>query len=103
MGKPDGMLLLAIRCRALDEVTVLDVSGGADFYGPGAADHLFTGRDCSRAFSLGSLDAAHLHGCMEGATESEWSLLYEWQSKLCAKYPTVGTLLSPPNQPQPQQ
>ena len=98
---PESMLLLALRSSDSESPVVLDVeSGGESFYAPGNPYHVFTGKDCSRAFSLSSLAKEHHHGNMDGASETEWKTLDEWFEKLSAKYPTVGTLLPPKVPPQ---
>ena len=93
---PDSMLLLAIRSsNSSENPIILDVeAGGEGFYGPGCPYHGFTGKDASRAFSKSSIKPAHWHGDMDGATASEWSVLDEWYTKLSAKYPIVGYLVS---------
>ena len=97
----ESMLLLAIRSSTCEQAMILDVSeGGADYYGPGAPYHAFTGRDCSRAFSLTTLEAEHQHADMSDATPEQWAVLDDWAKKLSAKYPIVGTLIP---DPQPQE
>ena len=96
LAKHDGstdshQLLIALSCsRTPTKATILDVTSGANHYGQGCAYHMFAGRDCSRAFSLGSLDTEHLHGDMSNATSAEWQLLDQWHEKLTEKYPAVG-------------
>lgn len=91
----DAMLLIAIRSSS-NPVTasVLDVANGSEFYGPGNPYHCFTGKDASRAFSLMSLKAEHMHPDMQDASTEEWAVLDDWAKKLSAKYPSVGFLIS---------
>ena len=98
----ESMLLLAIRSSSSEAPIVLDVAAsGEEYYGPGRPYHCFTGRDCSRAFSLSSLAKTHHHGNMSGASEAEWNTLDEWFKKLSSKYPMVGTLLLTPTELSP--
>ena len=101
--RPDSMLLLALKSSTSAQATILDVSEGAlDYYGPGAPYHVFTGRDCSRAFSLTTLKPEHLHADMTDATREEWAVLDDWAEKLSAKYPVVGTLIPEAKPANPQ-
>ena len=95
----DSMLLLALKSSKCEQAMILDVSSSPDYYGPGAPYHVFTGRDSSRAFSLTTLKAEHIHADMTGATPQEWAVLDDWAAKLSAKYPVVGTLLAEPQRP----
>jgi membrane-associated progesterone receptor component len=92
-GLNTSKLYVAMRCSAEPHSAVIyDVSDGAEFYGPGGPYDCFAGRDCSRAFSLGSLSATDLHADMSQATMAEWLCLDDWHEKLSAKYPVVGRM-----------
>ena len=91
--RPDSMLLLALQSSTSGDIAILDVSAGSDYYAPGMPYHCFTGRDCSRAFSLTSLKPEHMHSNMKDASDAEWAVLDDWHKKLSAKYPMVGILL----------
>merc|ERR1711975_54047 len=93
--QPDNLLLLALHRTGSEHATVLDVSEGAEFYGPGAPYHVFAGKCCSRAMSLMSLEQTDCHGDMSAATAKEWDVLDNWYTKLSDKYPTVGWLSLP--------
>ena len=79
-------VLLAIKGR------IYDVSAGQAFYGPGRSYHKLTGKDATRAFCTGCLDAACLISSTRGLSAKQlreadrWIELYEHHDK----YKLVG-------------
>jgi len=73
---------------------IYDVSGGKAFYGPGRTYHPLAGKDASRAFCTGCLEAECLISSLQGLTEAQrseadkWVELYEHHDK----YKLVGRL-----------
>mmetsp|Transcript_3203 Transcript_3203/g.10399 ORF Transcript_3203/g.10399 Transcript_3203/m.10399 type:complete len:158 (-) Transcript_3203:422-895(-) len=77
-------LLLALKGR------VIDVSAGADFYGPGGPYGIFAGKDASKGFAMMSLKEEDAHSDLTGVDDDHLRILDDWYSKLTGKYPTVG-------------
>jgi len=77
-------LLLALKGR------VIDVSAGADFYGPGGPYGIFAGKDASKGFAMMSLKEEDAHSDLTGVDDDHLKILDDWYSKLTGKYPTVG-------------
>merc|ERR1712146_274856 len=77
-------LLVAIKGR------VLDVRGGAEYYGPDGPYKVMAGRDASKAFAMMSLNAEDAHADLSGVPDNHLKILDDWYDKLTKKYPTVG-------------
>lgn len=81
-------LYLAIHGR------IYDVTAGGSFYGPGRSYHKLVGKDATRAFCTGCLEAACLISNVDGLSESQlheahrWIELYEHHDK----YKLVGSV-----------
>ncbi|XP_057731699.1 membrane steroid-binding protein 2-like [Arachis stenosperma] len=84
---PAKPLLIAIKGQ------IYDVSSGRNFYGPGGAYAMFTGKECSRALALLSFKPDDINGNLEGLDESELAILEDWEYKFIEKYPKVGQLV----------
>ena len=81
---PSKPLLLALKGR------VLDVSAGAEYYGPEGPYQLMAGKDASYAFAMMSLKAEDAHANLAGVPDEHLKILDDWFDKLTKKYPTVG-------------
>ena len=81
--------------------TVLDVSKGASFYGPGGPYEVLGGKDASRALAVMDMKgkAAWARDCairrIDDLSAEELKILDDWAKKLSAKYPTVGKIVEP--------
>ena len=84
--QPHHPLLLAIKGR------VLDVRGGADFYGPDGPYKVMSGRDASKGFAMMSLKVEDAIADVSDVPEDHIKILDDWYDKLTKKYPTVGIL-----------
>eukprot|EP00401_Gymnodinium_catenatum_P083308 CAMPEP_0117605430 /NCGR_PEP_ID=MMETSP0784-20121206/79190_1 /TAXON_ID=39447 /ORGANISM="" /LENGTH=165 /DNA_ID=CAMNT_0005408475 /DNA_START=89 /DNA_END=586 /DNA_ORIENTATION=- len=69
---------------------VFNVWRGAEFYGPGAAYHVFAGRDASRLLAKHILKDSEDNG--EALTPKELATLQDWKHHFGRKYGSVGTL-----------
>ncbi|KAA8491568.1 putative steroid-binding protein 3 [Porphyridium purpureum] len=78
-------------------VTVFDMSAGngLDFYGPGAAYHVFTGKNASRGLAKMLLEAHEVEGpiSLQELSGSETDALAGWYQKFLSKYTVVGELI----------
>ena len=84
--QPHHPLLLAIKGR------VLDVRGGADFYGPDGPYKVMSGRDASKGFAMMSLKVEDAIADVSDVPEDHIKILDDWYDKLTKKYPTVGRI-----------
>jgi len=65
-------LLLALKGR------VIDVSAGADFYGPGGPYGIFAGKDASKGFAMMSLKEEDAHSDLTGVDDDHLKILDDW-------------------------
>jgi len=93
-GVKGAPLLVAVRGN------VYDVGPGRSFYGPGAAYHVFAGRDASRGLATNSLDEDEkddLDGPLDelkGLTDDQTEALNGWEERFRSKYLLVGKLVA---------
>ena len=81
---------------------VFDVSAAADFYGPGGPYSVFAGHDASRALATFSVDAAQFKDSYDDLADlkpSQLESVKEWEMQFLEKYPVVGKLLKPGEEP----
>ena len=72
---------------------VYDVSRGVGFYGPGKTYSVYAGKEVSRALGKMSLQDSDCNGDIADFTEKEHRILEQWEGKLAAKYPVIGTVV----------
>ena len=72
---------------------VYDVSRGVAFYGPGKTYSVYAGKEVSRALGKMSLQDSDCTGDLSDFTEKEYRILEQWEEKLAAKYPVLGTIV----------
>lgn len=90
-GKP---VYIAVKDPFSSSVTVFDMSGGSDFYGPGGPYHVFAGKNATHGLAKSSVDAAKVYGDLDKLTESEKDTHMQWYQKYQSKYPVVGNLVA---------
>merc|ERR1719316_1282720 len=74
---------------------ILDVTAGAEIYGPGGGYHLFAGHEVTRCLATMSFDSSSLDDVSWVPTEmDELNILRNWIEKLMEKYPVAGRLKS---------
>ncbi|KAI1721232.1 cytochrome b5-like heme/Steroid binding domain-containing protein [Ditylenchus destructor] len=79
---------------------VYDVTRGKDFYGPDGAYGNLAGHDATRA--LGSMDVKQVkneYDDLSDMAQSDLDDAREWAERLAMKYPIVGRLLAPGEEP----
>lgn len=94
--KSNGRILMGVLGR------VFDVSNASDFYGPGGPYSVFAGRDASRALATFSVDSSQFkdtHDDLSDLKPSQMSSVKEWEMQFLEKYPVVGKLLKPGEEP----
>jgi membrane-associated progesterone receptor component len=92
----EGRILIGVLGR------VFDVSNAADFYGPGGPYSVFAGRDASRALATFSVDSSQFKDTYDDLSDlkpSQLSSVKEWDAQFLEKYPVVGKLLKPDEEP----
>lgn len=98
-GEDDKPLYIAVKDPFGSSVTVFDVSGGSDFYGPGGPYHVFAGKNATHGLAKSSTDAAKVYGDLDKLTESEKDTHMQWYQKYESKYPVVGNLVGDDSKP----
>jgi membrane-associated progesterone receptor component len=89
-GAEGGRILLSLQGK------VIDVTGGAESYGPGGSYHLFAGHDVTKCLALMDLNEASLDDLdFVPETEDAKKSLDSWLSRLTSKYDVVGDLVPP--------
>ncbi|KAJ2388445.1 Dihydrodipicolinate synthase [Coemansia sp. RSA 2559] len=79
--------------------TVYDVTPGKSFYGMGGSYSLFSGRDCTHNFAIGSVNKQDLPPVdsdpvdLQTYTEEQQKAALNWQERLSQKYKVVGKLV----------
>ncbi|CDF37981.1 unnamed protein product [Chondrus crispus] len=91
-GEDDKPLYIAVKDPFGSSVTVFDVSGGSDFYGPGGPYHVFAGKNATHGLAKSSTDAAKVYGDLDKLTESEKDTHMQWYQKYESKYPNRFSL-----------
>jgi len=72
---------------------LIDLTSGAELYGPGCGYHLFAGHDVTKCLATMSLEPADLDDLDWTPTSDEdQHTLNNWLEKLKAKYPVAGSL-----------
>lgn len=84
---PSKPIYVAIKGR------VFDVSTAKNFYGPGGAYAVFSGKDASRALAKMSKNEEDVVPSIDGLSEKELEVLADWEKKFEAKYPVVGRVV----------
>ncbi|XP_010670833.2 probable steroid-binding protein 3 [Beta vulgaris subsp. vulgaris] len=84
---PSKPIYVAIKGR------VFDVSTGNNFYGPGGAYAMFSGKDASRALAKMSKNEDDVVSSIDGLSQKELDVLADWERKFEAKYPVVGRVV----------
>merc|ERR1711988_366026 len=89
-GKDGGRILVSLKGR------ILDVSSGAESYGPDGPYALFGGRDVTKCLALMNLSEDFLdqHEYVPEDEDGKKSL-DSWWSRLSGKYPEVGEIVHP--------
>lgn len=89
-GKDGGRILLSLKGK------ILDVSSGAESYGPGGSYSLFGGRDVTKCLSLMDLSEESLdHPEYLPESEAGKKSLESWWTRLSGKYAEVGSVIEP--------
>jgi len=97
-GVDDERILVAVAGR------IYDVTRGKSFYGPGSAYETLAGHDATRSFALFDAKAVKdEHDDWDGLKEHDLHDALEWEERFRAKYPYVGRLLKPAEEPQDYQ
>nr|ACV67263.1 progesterone receptor membrane component 1-like protein [Brachionus manjavacas] len=94
--KSDGRILIGVLGK------VFDVSKAKDFYGPGGPYSVFAGRDASRALGTFSVDKSQFkdeYDDLSDLKSSQMESIKEWEMQFLEKYPLVGNLLRPGEEP----
>ncbi|CAF0706407.1 unnamed protein product [Brachionus calyciflorus] len=94
--KSDGRILIGVLGQ------VFDVSRASDFYGPGGPYSVFAGRDASRALATFSVDQSQFKDEYDDLSDlkpSQIDSIKEWEMQFLEKYPVVGRLLKPGEEP----
>mmetsp|Transcript_760 Transcript_760/g.1935 ORF Transcript_760/g.1935 Transcript_760/m.1935 type:complete len:175 (+) Transcript_760:207-731(+) len=84
---PSKPLLVGIKGK------IYDVTAAHEFYGPDGPYNLFTGIDASRALAKMSFKPEDLAGGIEGLSQSEKDILFDWEQKFQLKYKYVGDIV----------
>lgn len=89
-GQDGSRILLSLRGK------IIDVTNGADMYGPGGSYHMFAGHDVTRCLALMDLDEASLDDYdFRPESEDAAKSLESWFQRLTSKYQVVGDLVKP--------
>ncbi|KAG4089840.1 cytochrome b5 [Neocallimastix lanati (nom. inval.)] len=72
---------------------VYDVSSRKDLYVKGQRNHIFAGKDFSRALAKTSLELEDVSPYYEDLSEEEINMLNRWEKFYQKKYPVVGSLI----------
>ncbi|RNA07885.1 Exosome complex component RRP45, partial [Brachionus plicatilis] len=94
--KSNGRILIGVLGK------VFDVSKAKDFYGPGGPYSVFAGRDASRALGTFSVDKSQFKDEYDDLSDlktSQMESIKEWEMQFLEKYPLVGNLLRPGEEP----
>lgn len=92
----DGRILIGVNNR------VFDATKGKNFYGPNAPYGVFAGKDASRGFAKFSVDKEVIkdtYDDLSDLTMQEVERVREWEQQFEEKYPCVGKLLRPGEEP----
>ena len=90
----DGRVLIAVLGK------VFDVTKSKNFYGPGGTYSSFAGRDASRGLATFNVNSAsEEHDDLSDLKQSELDQVREWELQFREKYPIVGKLLKPDEEP----
>jgi len=91
---PDSRVLVAVLGK------VYDVTKGKSFYGPGGPYSVFAGHDASRGLATFSVHSvSDEYDDLSDLKQSELNEVREWDLQFSEKYPLVGKLLKPGEQP----
>lgn len=93
-GEEGRPLCIAVNDPYSDNITVFDVSKGADFYGPDGPYHVFAGKNATHGLATSSTDPAQATGDLSNLTASEKDTHVQWYEKYSVKYPIVGKLVA---------
>merc|ERR1711879_1089548 len=75
---------------------IIDVTSGAESYGPGGPYHLFAGHDVTKCLAMMDLSETSLDDLdFVPETEDSKKSLESWYNRLTAKYEVVGELVKP--------
>jgi len=89
-GKDGGRILLSLQGK------IIDVSSGAESYGPGGSYSIFAGRDVTKCLAMMDMGDANMdQPDFVPETEDAKKSLDGWLKRLTDKYPVVGELLRP--------
>lgn len=90
-GRDGGRILISLKGR------IIDVTAGAEHYGPGGSYSLFAGRDVTKSLALMSLSEEHLDKpeyVPENADAQK--SLDSWWARLSGQHPEVGEVVEGP-------
>lgn len=89
-GEQGGRILLSLQGK------IIDVSSGAESYGPGGSYNMFAGRDVTKCLALMDMGDVNMdQPDFLPETEDAKKSLDGWLKRLTDKYPVVGELLRP--------
>lgn len=89
-GSDGGRILLSLQGK------IIDVTAGAESYGPGGSYHLFAGHDATKCLALMDLSETCLDDLeFVPETEDAKKSLESWLTRLTKKYDVVGELVAP--------
>lgn len=89
-GSDGSRILLSLQGK------IIDVTAGAESYGPGGSYNLFAGHDVTRCLAMMDLGEASLDDLdFVPETEDSKKSLESWHKRLTAKYAIVGELVKP--------
>jgi len=89
-GQDGGRILISLKGK------IIDVTKGAESYGPGGSYSLFAGRDVTKSLALMDLSEGFLD--QPGYTpenEESKKTLESWWARLSGQYPEVGEVVQP--------
>uniref|UniRef100_A0A7S1AUZ1 Cytochrome b5 heme-binding domain-containing protein n=1 Tax=Noctiluca scintillans TaxID=2966 RepID=A0A7S1AUZ1_NOCSC len=87
-GDDGGRIIMSIAGE------LLDITAGAEVYGPGGGYHLLAGRDTTRCLGTMSLEPDELDDlAWQPESVEDASALEQWRKKLKEKYPVTGRLI----------
>jgi len=89
-GANGGQIFLSLQGK------IIDVTGGAESYGPGGSYHLFAGHDVTKCLAMMDLSETSLDDlAFVPKTEDSKKRLQWWYNRLTARYNVVGELVEP--------
>lgn len=72
---------------------VYDCSSAPQFYGPGAAYHVFAGKESTRSLAKMMISDEEANAGWDNLSPDTMEVLEEWITKFKCKYPVVGSFV----------